>query len=782
MTDPEPKDRSTSPTGTLTALLAYAAAGWALVEILFGIAERFGLPGYVDRIVLGLFLAGFVATVLLLRLRTASQRSPVVRVAGVLAIALVCSGIALGLARWLAPSTSTADVASIAVLPCDYHGDPRYAYLGPGLADEVHARLAGTSSVHVPSFRAVRNALAATPDQAKVAEYLHVDNLTRCRIEEKPDHVVLSAEVIEPKTRAVVWSGAFQYASVDPLSLVSDLTNSLVSVMMTRLGPEEAADVRKLPTSNRAAYEQYLLARQAQGTRFKVFTQNLTTRTGLPEEYEAARKQYLAAIELDPGFAAAYAGLARLEASDYGQIDRSDLKPFGDTKALADKALQLNPCEVDALITLSYPWIHFQEWGVTPPEAQAEIRRLVDKAVECEPNSVDAWQRAAERYLRFQLEPELSHEGAAAPAAKAITRAYELDPTNCLSAITRIEELGTLVRNSATLPYKDRLSREESVEALQTIMALDPGCGLRTAVDANAVSREGRFAEAIAWSLRWHELSPKDPEPANRLARMYGELGLPDQAGLWECRAQYLEAQREGADDCASQRPRPSWVPLLEGNYEAALGNARGALTTARKQLREGRPPDRGLYIWSIDSALMARREDLAVQALNEGLRAIGSNDPADLISADLSPRRTVKGKIWALRLARACQAAGRDEDARRLTEMGRVSSGSWDPSVPLVADGAYLGVLAALLDGDKQEAIRLLGGTVQKHALYLRWFYPDRYLLMFDYWLDPLRKDPVYAPQLDQIIKDYEAWVEPARGKALEAEATGNWESLRLL
>jgi TolB-like protein/tetratricopeptide (TPR) repeat protein len=749
--------------------------------MLFGIAGRFGLPGYVDRIVLGLFLAGFVATVLLLRFRAASQRSPVVRVAGVLAIALVCSGVALGLARWLAPAAPTADVASIAVLPCDYQGEPKYAYLGPGLADEVHARLAGTSSVHVPSFRAVRKALEVTPDQAKVAQYLHVDNLTRCRIDEKPDHVVLSAEVVEPKSRAVVWSGTFQYASVDPLSLVSDLTNSLVSVMMKRLGTEEAANVRKLPTSNRAAYEQYLLARQAQGTRFGIFYQNLTTRTGLPAEFDAAREHYLAAIELDPGFAAAYAGLARLEASNYGQIDRSDLKSLSDAKDLADKALQLNPCEVDALITLSYPWMYFREWGTTPPEAQAEIKRLVDRAVECEPNSVDAWQRATERYLSFQFEAGLGNDAAAEPASKAITRAYELDPTNCQSAITRIEELGTLVRGSSTLPYKNRLSREESVESLETIMALDPGCGLRTAVKANVRSRKGRFAEAIAWGLHWHELQPKDPEPADVLAGLYTELGLPDQTGLWECRAQHLAAQREGADDCASQRPRPSWEPLLEGNFETELGDAPEAIANARKQLREGRPPDWTMYIWRIGSALAARREDLAVQWLNDGLRGIGSNDPADLMPQDLSPRRTIMGKMWALILARACQAAGRDEDARRLTDMGRVSAGSWDPGVR-IGNGAYLGVWAALLDGDKQEAIRLLDGTVQGHATYFRWFYPGRHELMFDHWLDPLRKDPLYAPQLDRIVKDYEAWVEPSRRKALEAEATGNWEPLRVL
>jgi hypothetical protein len=112
---------------------------------------------------------------------------------------------------------------------------------------------------------------------------------------------------------------------------------------------------------------------------------------------------------------------------------------------------------------------------------------------------------------------------------------------------------------------------------------------------------------------------------------------------------------------------------------------------------------------------------------------------------------------------------------------MGRVSPDSWDPDVR-IGDGAYLGVMAALLDGDKPEAIRLLDRTVQEHALLWGWFCPNRYTLLADHWLAPLRKDPLYAPQFDRIIKDYEAWLEPSRRKALEAEATGNWESLRVL
>ena len=57
-----------------------------------------------------------------------------------------------------------------------------------------------------------------------------------------------------------------------------------------------------------------------------------------------------------------------------------------------------------------------------------------------------------------------------------------------------------------------------------------------------------------------------------------------------------------------------------------------------------------------------------------------------------------------------------------------------------------------------------------------------DRYNLLFDRALDPLREDPVYAPQLDALISQYYDWLAPARERTAKTLETGDWASLRTL
>jgi len=783
MNENQANGRGAGATGTWPALLAYAAAGWATVEILLGAGERFGLPQFVDRIVLGMFLAGFVATVLLLKFRTGSSRSPLVRVAGVFAITLLCSALALGLARWLAPADSSADVASIAVMPCDYKGDPAYAYLGAGLAEEVHARLARTSSVHVPSSRSVRKAMEATADRAQLAHYLNVEHLTACHIQQTPDHVSMSAEVMAPASRKVVWSGEFQYASVDPVSLVSDLTNSLVSVMANNLDDAESGSVRKLPTANRAAYESYVRATQARGREWTQRFQGIVARDINSQEFEEASRHYRSAIERDPGFATAYAGLAMLQASYFD-------KPLPDprhreAKAMAEKALQLSPCEVEALITLSYPWVRSERPNDLPQEDLAEIKRLVDKAVKCEPGNVDAWRRAGGMYQSFQFDYSSNVDKAMEQMGHAITRMYELDPTDCGAATSRIEfwgNLGPAHDRIADLgaPADKRLSVADTIDALRTIMVLDPKCGYGYPFEMHLWV--GEFAEAIAWARKWRSIDPLNADIQRGLAQAYIELGLLDQAGLWECRAKRLEQQAATPDDCESRKPRPDVEPQFSGNFEFAVRAAEEEIKKARDNARNGEPPYRPHYVNAIGNALWGRRPDLAAKYLEEGLHALGSSDPADLMF--WKPKRTFMGRAHALDVATACRAAGREADARRMIELGRRVPNPNDPEVwtgPM-NKMLYLDAWHRILIGDKAEAMRLTRQAVQEHQGFLGWFLPSREYLMLDPALEPLRKDSVYGPQLQQLVEEYEAWLAPARKKVLETEVTGDWESLRVL
>ena len=79
----------------------YLAAGWAAVEILLAVRERFGLPDSLDGPVLALFVAGFVACALLLATGRLTRHSPLFSAGRILAAATVGSAITLGVAYWL---------------------------------------------------------------------------------------------------------------------------------------------------------------------------------------------------------------------------------------------------------------------------------------------------------------------------------------------------------------------------------------------------------------------------------------------------------------------------------------------------------------------------------------------------------------------------------------------------------------------------------------------------------------------------------------------------------
>jgi hypothetical protein len=86
-------------------------------------------------------------------------------------------------------------------------------------------------------------------------------------------------------------------------------------------------------------------------------------------------------------------------------------------------------------------------------------------------------------------------------------------------------------------------------------------------------------------------------------------------------------------------------------------------------------------------------------------------------------------------------------------------------------------------LSGNKAEAWDLLSRAVREHQLGpAGWHFPDRWGLLFDRALDPLREDPVYGPKLDQLIEEYDAWLAPAKERAERAIETGDWASLRTL
>jgi hypothetical protein len=118
------------------------------------------------------------------------------------------------------------------------------------------------------------------------------------------------------------------------------------------------------------------------------------------------------------------------------------------------------------------------------------------------------------------------------------------------------------------------------------------------------------------------------------------------------------------------------------------------------------------------------------------------------------------------------------------MLELCRRDPGDPEQIVWGMDNSLYVDAKHRSLSGNKAEAWDLLSRAVREHQLAPggAWHSPDRWDLLFNRALDPLREDPVYGPKLEHLIEEYDAWLAPAKARAARAIETGDWASLRTL
>ena len=278
-----------------------------------------------------------------------------------------------------------------------------------------------------------------------------------------------------------------------------------------------------------------------------------------------------------------------------------------------------------------------------------------------------------------------------------------------------------------------------------------------------------RLDRAIAWRLEALVATGPGIQRQKRLiAQHYLDLGLYAQAAEWG------EKFRAGRD---------FWpVPLMLAHY--ALGDDQpireqmDAMVNQyeSKNLRQGRHNYGYGAVWAAN----LREWDLAVASLDKGMAQFGLESPIDLLLPEERGEPDRNG--LAIELALACQEAGRPEDAALLLEESRYR----DPfkarftdlyTVSRCDDAAYEAVT-----GNLAEAMRLLRLAFDEWHKLGAALCTSPFRLRHSVVLDPLRNDPEYGPQLQALIDEVDAYLEPQRQAVLAAEAIGDWDALRVL
>ncbi|MGB5302210.1 MAG: tetratricopeptide repeat protein [Gemmatimonadota bacterium] len=553
--------KSTYGEGLLPVLGLYGAVSWVVLQIIDVLAQNAGLPQWVFTLALILLIIGLpivCATAYLNGIgrkgkdaegaETGKQGTPSAPRqfftwknalgGGVAAMALwgilVTGWLFFGPgaagraaadgagASAASGAASASDLRSVAVLPfATRSSDAEDEYFSEGMHDDVLTQLSKIDSLTVISRTSVMQYAGTTKSIPEIANELGVATILEGGIQRAGDRVRINVQLIEAATDKHLWAETYdeELTAANVFAIQSDLAKKIAGALKTTLSPAVAARIDARPTENTEALELYSRARYL-----------ILSASGAAQDQQA-RSLLEQAVELDPGYARAWAALGSL----YLNLKADGTIPVAEGQRLADeaitRALELEP---DLASAHSARSLYLTD-QLRYEEAEEESLR----ALELNPGSSEEHRRYARLLLQLDRHDE---------SVQQARRAVELDPLSIQSraslgdamwwagdwegTVTESVKLIEMAPNNAyayyNLGYGHAMQghHDEAIEAFRTSVELDPS------------DPQSKTGLAWAWALvgeRDSALAVLEDVPAEaslikEIAIVYGELGDLDTA------------------------------------------------------------------------------------------------------------------------------------------------------------------------------------------------------------------------------------------------------------
>src|SRR6184192_810112 len=260
-------------------------------------------------------------------------------------------------------------IRSLGVLPfADLSAERDQEYFGDGISEEILNALARVGALHVAARTSCFAFRGTSIDAREIGRRLGVEALLDGSIRKAGNRVRISVQLIDARNGYRLWSQRLDREIEDIFAIQDEIARSVIDALGLSLTRREQRRFLRASTKNVDAYEFYLRAR-------KLFQQ--WTRQSI----ELARQMFERAIELDPHFAAAWAGLATAQVYLFssGRRDRDLQKAHN----ASTRALALDPELADAHVAAGQSFSMEQRYS----EATAEF----DGAIELDPTLFDAY-------------------------------------------------------------------------------------------------------------------------------------------------------------------------------------------------------------------------------------------------------------------------------------------------------------------------------------------------------------------------------------------------------
>jgi TolB-like protein/Tfp pilus assembly protein PilF len=306
--------------------------------------------------------------------------------------------------RYSASLGPPSGVRSLAVMPLrNLSGDPTQDYFADGITDSLITDLSHIRSLRVISFQSVQQYKGEhRKSLPEIARELNVDTVVEGSIQKSGDTVMINAQLIRAPTDQHLWANRYTRNARDVLEVQNDIVLAIANEIKVQLTPEEKTRFVAARPVDPEAQSHYFLGR---------FHFGMGTEAGLRQ----AISEYEQAIQKDPNFAAAYAGMA----SSYSTLSSWYIPPreaMPKAEEAARKALSLDPDLAEAHSSIGYVDL-FYHWNRTEGE-----RELL-KAIELSPSYSTA-------YLNYGM--LLLTQARYNEALDQLHKAQDLEPTSAL--------------------------------------------------------------------------------------------------------------------------------------------------------------------------------------------------------------------------------------------------------------------------------------------------------------------------------------------------------------
>jgi len=467
-------------------VVVYASAAFVIIELVNNIWETLNLPAWTPALTLIILIIGFPMAVIFTWIYGLSSDSTRI-------------GVTIPEGR------SFKFENSIAVLPFqDMSPERDQEYFCDGIAEEIINTLAHVTNLKVIARTSAFAFKNRNIDMREIGEKLNVETLLEGSIRKSNSKLRITAQLIRADNGLHIWSERFDRDLDDVFAIQDEISLAIVEHLKTGLPKTEKRSLVKHTVENPEPYDLYLQGR---------FNTNMRNTESLKKAIDI----YQEAIQLEPTYALAYAGLSEaytLSGIGYGSVPLKEAFPKAKEAAL--RAIELNDelCEAHTSLAFAKQYFEF-DWPVIEQEWK--------RAIELNPGYAPAHQWYGE-YLFIMKRWEESE--------KEIRLALELDP---LSSIIQTE-LGWLFH------YQNQVDR--AIEQYQKVIDTTPDYAVVHFNLGIAYNTKKMYQQAIEESEKAVDLSGGSPFMKAGLAYAYAQSG--DVASAIKIRDELLNLANSG--------------------------------------------------------------------------------------------------------------------------------------------------------------------------------------------------------------------------------------------